>query len=368
MLRRMYLVYMTIGRTFGAWFSSLVTGLFLVFLQLLVSVGLALDHIFFPGLRKIRIKSPIVIVGNPRTGTTFLQRFLVGQGLGVGMEVWRMLYPSLTLQVLIKPLLPLLEKVSPARHHGTEAHKTSLSSVEVDDPSIMFRYFDGFFLYGFLLAWAQRDYIEMFDPRNRDTSRRDFRWFERMWKRNLLANGSDRVLAKVFSIAARLPTFLERFPDARILLMLRDPMSTVPSTMSLITGVLDKRYGFWKLPRQQRQMYIDRLYKALLLLTRRMHDDYVAGRIPADRFRIVHYGRMMADFEGLMDEILEFIEVEPDDRLKAEIRRTGEKQRAYVSKHKYDLERFGLEERRIREDYAFFYKTFDVPWARERST
>ena len=39
----------------------------------------------------------------------------------------------------------------------------------------------------------------------------------------------------------------------------------------------------------------------------------------------------------------------------------GEKQRAYKSKHKYDLAKFNLDEARIREDCAFFYETFLPP-------
>ena len=32
--------------------------------------GLALDHVFFPGFRRVKIKEPVFIVGNGRSGTT----------------------------------------------------------------------------------------------------------------------------------------------------------------------------------------------------------------------------------------------------------------------------------------------------------
>ena len=38
-----------------------------------------------------------------------------------------------------------MEKISPAKHHSTDAHKTSLASIETDDVSLLFRFFDGFF-------------------------------------------------------------------------------------------------------------------------------------------------------------------------------------------------------------------------------
>ena len=37
-----------------------------------------------------------------------------------------MIYSSILLQKILKPILPLLEHISPAKHHSTDAHKTSL--------------------------------------------------------------------------------------------------------------------------------------------------------------------------------------------------------------------------------------------------
>ena len=111
------------------------------------------------------LKNPIIIVGNPRSGTTFLHRFLIHHNVGVGSELWQLLYPSITIQKLIKPLLPYLERMSPAKYHSTEAHKTSLDSVETDDVSLLFRYLDGFFLYGFFLTFDEEDLFKWVDPK-----------------------------------------------------------------------------------------------------------------------------------------------------------------------------------------------------------
>ena len=44
--------------------------------------GMALDPLFFPKLRRTKVEKPIVLVGQPRSGTTFLQRFMCDQGYG----------------------------------------------------------------------------------------------------------------------------------------------------------------------------------------------------------------------------------------------------------------------------------------------
>jgi len=358
MFDRMLKAYKAAGKTFHTWVSPVFTFIGILSLHMIVSIGMVLDHLFFPSLRRKKIEKPIIIVGNPRSGTTFLQRFLVENGFGAGMRIWKMLYPSLVLQTLLKPLLPLLEKMSPARFHSKAAHETSLTGIETDDPALLFRYFDGFFVYGFFLAWAEEDLKALFDPEIRDTSERDFNWLKKIWLRNLISEKQNRVAAKLFSLGTRIPQFLEAFPDAKILYMIRDPLETVPSGLSLVTGVLDGRFGFWNLPDDTRQKYIERIYTAFLELSMRFHRDYTAGWISKKSVMIVPYHRIMRDFDNMMNEIMRFVGTDPSPELLEIIRETAEKQRAYQSKHVYDLQKFGLDESRITKDYASVYQTF----------
>ena len=235
---------------------------------------------------------------------------------------------------------------------------TNLSSTETDDVTVFFRYFDGFFLYGFFLAWAEEDHVPLIDPEKRDTTGRDFDWLEAVWKRSLVAQGGSRVVAKLFSTGPRVPAFLARFPDAHILYMVRDPVDVIPSTYSLVTGVLDKAFGYWSLPEATRARFNERFYQALVMLFKRFHADWESGRIDRKRVMVVSYDRMMRDFEGLMDEMIPFFDMDPSPEQRAAIKATAEAQRAYTSSHKYNLEKYGLSAERIREDCAFVYETW----------
>ncbi len=359
----MSLAYGVLRRTFRVRVIPLLLVWLYAGLRLSVWAMMGLDNLAFPRLARTNVQRPIVIVGNPRTGTTFLHRFLVDNEFGVGMHLFRSLYPSILLQRVLRPLLPLLEKVSPARFHQTAAHETNLSSVETDDVTVFFRYFDGFFLYGFFLAWDDAERLSLFDPNVRDTTGRDFDWLEAVWRRNLVAQGADRVVAKLFSTGPRTPAFLGRFPDAHILYLVRDPVEVIPSTFSLVTGVLDKALGYWSLPDAVRARYNERLYLALVDLFRRFHTDWVGGRIDRSRVMVVSYDRMMRDFDGLMAEMIPFFDMHPTDKQRAAIRETATQQRAYRSKHTYHLEKYGLDAARIRRDCAFVYETWltDAP-------
>ncbi|HHO50358.1 MAG TPA: sulfotransferase [Deltaproteobacteria bacterium] len=358
---RMRLAYRVSRHTFRVRVLPLFAAWMWLNIRIVVAIGQLLDPIFFPKLRRVEVKRPIVLVGNPRTGTTFLQRFLSEHGYGAGNELYRMLYASLLLQTIIKPFLPILEAVSPARYHKTPAHDTSLDGVETDDVALLFRYFDGFFLYGFFLAFAEEDLKDHFDPKHRDVSQRDFDWLEAVWKRSLVGHGSDTVIAKLFSLGPRLPQFLERFPEARVLYMARDPLNTIPSGMSLVSGVLDKAFGFWSLPEEIQQRWLTRLYRGLVDLQLEFTEQWNEGKIDRDRVYVVRYDRMMADFDGMMAEMHTFLGEEPTEAQQQAIDERAEKQRAYKSGHKYDLSKFGLDADKIREDCAPFYETFLPP-------
>lgn len=360
-LSRMGRVYRVFRRSHGIYVIPLFIAVAFCWLRLTVAFFMALDYVFFPRLRRTRANRPIVLVGNPRTGTTFLQRFLSDHGFGSGMELFLMLYPSLVLQKVLRPLMPLLEKLSPAKFHSTEAHHTSLSSVETDDVAVLFRYLDGFFLYGFFLSFDDEDLLPAVDPKVRDTAERDFKWLDALWRRSLILHGNERNVAKLFSLSPKLPRFLEAFPEAQVLYMARDPLEVIPSSMSLVIGVLDRAFGFWKKPEAVRQRWLDRMYKAWLMLFQRFYDDWTSGAIDRKRVYVVRYDRMMAEFDAVMEEMCSFLNHEMTPELRADVKKLADKQRAYKSEHKYNLAKFGLDEARIRKDCAFYYDEFLPP-------
>ena len=357
-LKRITRVYLILGQVFGAWFSPIISGCLVLVLRILVGFFRLLDYVFYPELLKPIKNEPIIIVGNPRSGTTFLHRFLIKLNLGSGSQLWQMIYPSIILQKIIKPFLPIMETISPARHHSTAAHKTSLTGIETDDVSLLFRYFDGFFLYGFFLTFDKNNLFDWVDPKVRNTSNRDYKWFTSMWKRNLISNKHDQYIGKLFSLSGNLPEFQKRFPNSKIIYMIRDPLNLIPSGLSLVTGVLDKKFNFWSLDEEVKKRFIKRLYNALVQLLNRYQDDWVKGNINKKNIYLVNFNTMMNDFETLMIEILEFIDVEKKQNLTEIIQKTAENQKAYKSKHKYELSKFGLSEQQIRKDCINYYKTF----------
>ena len=148
--------------------------------------------------------------------------------------------------------------------------------------------------------------------------------------------------------------------------MARDPVEVIPSSMSLVTGVLDRAFGFWSMPEDVRRMWLERMYRAWIVLLRRFHDDWQSGAIDRKSVFVVRYDQMMLDFESLMDSMCQFLGHEMTPALRAKVRSRAEKQRSYTSEHEYDLAQFNLTEADVRRDCAFYYETFLPPLAANR--
>ena len=100
------------------------------------------------------------------------------------------------------------------------------------------------------------------------------------------------------------------------------------------------------------------MYNALVELLLRFEKDWSNGNIDKSKVMIVHFDRMMNNFDELMDDIIKFTGQESSDYLLNEISAASVKQKAFKSKHKYDLEKFGLNESQIRKDCKDYYDTF----------
>jgi omega-hydroxy-beta-dihydromenaquinone-9 sulfotransferase len=350
-------------RVFGQRVAPWLRMLALANLRAFVSLTWSLDSLVFGGFKRQTIDRPIFIIGNPRSGTTFLHRFMAEHEQLVGARLYELLIPSLTGRALIKPLLPLLGALNPGKHHHAAAHETSFDAYETDDVGMFVRFLDGVFLYSYFLGWDEPELDSLFtqlEPGSAQTQR-DLDFYEQCLKRNLHASGKPRALGKLFTFPPRIVDVLRRFPDAKLIYMVRDPTESIPSGMSLLHGVQAQHFGIDQLPAPIRARFFARLYAGLSLLLTRFIELRRAGEVPEDNLLIVRYPDLVGDFEGTMARILEFAELEAPAAYQREIQAVAERQRSRVSKHAYSLDQYGLVAQQIVDDLAEVYREFDLP-------
>jgi hypothetical protein len=360
-------VYKVIGQTFGLWFRPLGAFLLLQLRQVISAITLGLDHVFYPSHRKQAIDRPIFIIGNPRSGTTFLHRLLLGAGDMAALELWEMMFPAITARKLLGGIVPRLDKLSPARYHPSDVHDTSLRGIETDDVAWFFRTMGGPFAWAYFLAWqdtwgsslSRREFaIDGVTPREEE---RFFDYYDACWRRNLTLKRANRVLAKTSMLTLRLDAVLRRYPDCKLVYVIRDPVEVIPSGMSLLASVLENGYDVWNRTKEEDQRrWLENLYQASCDMLRYFHDAHSAGRIPEHNLCIVRYEDLINDLEPTVERILDFVEIKPTEAFIDEVREQAARQRSYTSGHGHSPSQFGLTAERIRADLGFVYDAFGL--------
>ena len=328
------------------------------------------DELLYPGYRNLPIDRPIFILGNPRSGTTFLHKFLLETDRLAAFALWEMLLPAISAQNAFEGLVDRFAPLSPAQYHGSDAHQTSLRDVETDDVAATFRYLDGGFAWFFILAfndeWGSERSRKLFDESLEDEKDRLklYKFMEGCWRKSMYRKRKSRFVAKSSLFTLRTRSLLQRYPDCKLIYMVRDPLEVLPSGASLITGVLERSYSlFEKANPEALNRYMENIYQASVYMYRKFDEIQRTDPVPEKNLRIVTYPSLLRDLEGTVEGLIEFLELEPAPAFFDKLKQQVEKQRSYQSEHKYSLDkyvRFGFTEERIRKDLAFVYDRYDV--------
>lgn len=363
--------YLTLYRVFSETFHARIKPVttFLLFQVRLVlsSVTMALDNLVFPGFRKKSLDRPIFIIGNPRSGTTFLHRLLLGAGEMASFELWEQLFPAITARKLLGRIVPSFDKLNPAKYHASDVHDTSMRGIETDDLLWFFRTLDGPFAWAYFLAWkdtwgsdSARKAFGIGDVPEGDEDK-FFTYHEACWKRNLHLKRKGRILVKSSMLTFRLKALLKRYPDCKLIYIVRDPVEVIPSGISLLTGVLESAYDIENTTSSDaRAHWLENLYQASAAMMEGFHEEYTRGCIPEKNLIVVRYSDLIQNLTSTMASILKFIEIDAPEEFLSEVREQDARQRGHVSKHGYSPDKFGLSAERIRDDLSYVYSTFGL--------
>ncbi|MCA9635222.1 MAG: sulfotransferase [Myxococcales bacterium] len=321
----------------------------------------ALDHVFFPGFRRRRIERPVFVLGNPRSGTTLMHRFLDGSPELAGFHLWEMLVPALTSRRLLRGLVPALERRFTQTPELAAIHTTGPSYAETDDAYLLLSHLDGPLYWAGVCAWDEGFADRIVAPEFLEAAEeRLYPLLEGAWRRNLHASGKPRILVKSSLTTATIPGLLRRYPDARLLYMMRSPLQVIPSMLSLLDHNYAHRLAAIRPPSEaQLARFHETGYRLACELYRRFHAEHAGGEIPASQLHIVSYKALMRDFEGEIRAALAAIEVDAAP-LAGPIAEIAGRQRGRQSKHRYTLEQYGLSEAQLRRDLACIFDNYDV--------
>lgn len=323
-------------------------------------VGYLLDEILFRGYRKVTIKTPVFVLGIPRSGTTFLHRTLAQDEQYTTFKTWECLFaPSVSHRKIFlfmtwlddrlgSPLYKLINFTqAKLMSWMDDVHKVSLEEPEED--YFVFLPVLHFFLLVMLLPndttlWK----MAAFD-RDLSASRKRLllNFYLRNLQKHLYVFGQDKILmSKNASFAAMANSLLNTFPDARFFYCGRDACETLSSQLSSLKPAMSLFHTQGRLP-----YYSQRFHQQFAYFYRYFvdFDQQTEGACytlaPMSRFRDQLYDIVADGYQSMG------LEMSEDFRLS--LQASAEKASRFSSKHQYDLQEYGLDPQRIANEFAF---------------
>ncbi len=333
---------------------------------------LPLDHLFYGAHRRVPIERPVFILGHPRSGTTFLHRLLTCTDEHPAFRTWELLVPSLTARKLIRPLLPALVRVlGKGLHDDTtlfaeDAHEVRVDSVEEEELLLLFALNTQFLLLFTALGFAEADPWDLVFPDRQSAARRraSMALLRGCLQRQILATGCPRVVAKMPYSTLRARTLLEAFPDARFVYLVRSPLETIPSHLSLHRHMFRQVYGLENLSPDLLARYWDRRYRFNVELYRYFREVEMSGDIPAEQLLVVRYPELRSDLEGVFRRVTEFAGLAPSEALRARVAEQSARQASYSRGHtNLRVEDFGIATDRVLADLGWVFDRYGLPQA-----
>jgi hypothetical protein len=329
------------------------------------SVFFFLDKLVFPGLWSQKIEKPIFIVGHARSGTTLIHRLLAADADRFSYFLyWEMFFPSLIEKKLIRALgvldrrllgdffLSKLEawdeKTFGAFRH---MHEMGLWVPEEDDFVMSTTFCSAYWhLPAPLMDINDVFYLDQKPARFRARVMRSYRECVR---RQLYLNGGDKThLSKNPVYCGRVATLLEAFPDARIVVNVRNPIECVPSNHKLMEA--NFRGRGWKQ---------EDFAASLDVLEAMAYDCFhnprqVLAAHPGTPQLAVDYRELIAHPRATIEKLYQTFGLPISTAYAETLAAQDAKSRQHKSRHSYSAEEFGIDTDRMRRELEEFYREY----------
>jgi len=347
-----------------------LTALFvtLVFLPL-YSGGTALFYLLdnlSPSLRRVRIERPVFVVGHARSGTTLIHRLMVSDAEHFNFFLlYELLFPSLWQKRILRAIgaddrvlfrsffkNKLLAAEDEAFEGARDMHEIGLFIPEEDDfvltasciASTWVALFPG-------LPEFDVYYVDEWPEKRR---RRVMRAYADGIRRQLCLSGAHKIhCSKNPSYSGRVGSLIEQFPDARFVVMMRDPREAIPSLLKMMQKTW--RSQGWSKARIERSIQA--------LIANSVHAYHypmdTLAKHPDTKWTVVDYRELVAQPKATVEAVYEALDIEMTPATSAALDAQQRHARAHKSSHSYDLKEFGIDEAKLKQDLRELFDRFE---------
>lgn len=328
--------------------------------ELLIWSSFFLDEIFFPGYREIRINQPVFIIGNPRSGTTFLQRLLARDRVNfLSMRTWEIFAaPSILLRKAFwlaariarsvgVPISQQIRKMERLWKDNDHIHRLKLRAPE-EDEYLFIHNFSTMKIWSFAAMVDEADPYIYFDDMIPDPEKaRVMDFYETCIQRHYYCHkeGSRHYLSKNPNFSPSIETLLDKFPGAKFIYLIRNPLKAIPSHISL-------KEREWQMLGSPLERYACREF--ILKSSEHWYEDPLQKlkQLPEDQQVVVRFDDLVSNAKRTVQDIYQRLGLELTPEFLDILELETELARKHRSQHHYSMEEMGIDPKSLEEMYS----------------
>jgi hypothetical protein len=329
-------------------------------------LGLLLDKTFFPECKSQEIKMPLHIMGNPRSGTTFIfNLFCLDQKTFSYLTLYDIIFPSIIIRKvlggfsLIDSYLggyvkKLIVKIDSFVFHGIkDIHPTGIYRPEEDAMLFIHTFLTPilFLVFPFIDALPN---LKMFLDNLSDKERNIYiNFYEECVKAHIYKTGGDkRLLSKNVYMIGSIKTLVEKFPDIKILYIIRNPYEAVSSFQSML-------YAFSRFLAPEIEKNSSEMQEVAKLGREYYSYGYnLLKEVSKDRVMVVKYEDLVRDPKKVVEDSYAWMGLEMDPEFAMKLEAKLSKTKEFKSKHAYNPEEFGTYEESIYNEFNEVFQRY----------
>jgi len=335
--------------------------------ELIVWSGLIFDRVFYPKFKKVDIKEPIFILGNPRSGTTFLHRlFAKDKKNFITMKTWEIFAaPSIMGRKIIRKLAKFdrqigkpgrkqLEDIEFKIHKDNPMHKTKFWKAEEDDWLFLHIWssLKAWMLSGILKEAKTYVYFDKLMPG--EDKDRILKFYKKCLQRHLFFHRtkSKHYLAKNPNFTPMIDSLRHHFPDAKIIYLVRNPLRVIPSYVSMLQGqaeVLDDPIALKTI-----SSYVIDMAKHWYTYPLQMLD-----QMPKSDYEIIKLEDLSQNVKDTVEKIYQKFDLKLTKKFEKRLVKVTKESRRHKSKHNYSLKELGLTKKKIISEFQEVFLRFN---------
>jgi hypothetical protein len=338
-------------------------------------IGWLLDNLLFPRYRQVNVRQPVFIIGNMRSGTTFLHRLMAQDTRNFCyLRTWELGFaPTITQRklyefiakvdaALVGLLAKLVNHIDGRLLGQIKLHPTGLFKAEEDELILLYVWSSTVTLGVFPYPDEVLNYILNFDdlPEERE---RVMPFYKGALQRHLYHHRAEDkyILSKNPVFSSRVDALYATFPEARFIYLIRNPLNVVASMGSYGRAVWNDFQGsesafpydehIWETVKKWYGYTLDRLEQA-----------------PPESNIIVNFNELTHNPHQVVTRIYERFGLELSPEFDQMLVEATVRARAYESEHAYSFENTGFTHEQVLDEFGHLIERFGFEEEKEFAT